>query len=156
MGGMSSSASRLLGKKLLPSNEGKPLWLIHPGRWGRTPGAIATAEFWDGLVRSCGGRVRFWQVGWTGDGAVQGCEYYLWTPRGFWRRVLGHEKLYRGLLTEARGMVGIEDPLTKEAQEAGLRTLVLGPGGVALDPRKGFEAQPGRREIDAFLAKSLK
>jgi len=146
---MSSRAKRLLEEKLLPGNAGKPLWLINPGRWGKVPGVIAPAEYWDELVRSCEGRARFWQISWTGDGAVQGCEYHVWTPRrGFWRRLLGYQSLYQELLSEAAGMVGIEDTLTLEARNTGLKTLILGPGG--LDPLKN------RNEINSFLASSIR
>jgi ADP-heptose:LPS heptosyltransferase len=113
-----SWARELVSSKTLPGNDAKPLVILHP--WGKTNSAIAPVEFWDALVARYQGRLRFWQVGVVGHGAIQGCEYYFLQSPGRQNA----RKLF-ALMERARAFVGIDSGPMHVARTFELPSAIL-------------------------------
>ena len=83
---------KFIALKTLPENRGKPLCVIDP--WGLSEPSVPhnsrTVEMWAEVIRKNKDRFRFWQVGWLGQGAVQGCEYYYFIERGQYFKLRQH------------------------------------------------------------------
>jgi hypothetical protein len=115
----------------------RPLIILHP--WGKTWEAAAEVEFWDALVARWKHRARFWQVGMLGQGAVQGCEYYLWTTRGSSTEA---RRLF-AITEQAQAFVGVDSgPMHVAAAFAKPSFILLPPRRP--DPRGMFELRAER------------
>lgn len=109
---------RFMAERVLPENPGKPLCVLHP--WGYTRNNVAQVEFWDALVARWKSKIRFWQVGVLGHGAVQGCEYYFLTPRAF-----RHARRLFAVLSQAQMFIGVDSGPMHAARAFDIPSLIL-------------------------------
>jgi ADP-heptose:LPS heptosyltransferase len=111
-------AQKFLTEKRLPGSEEMPLCILHP--WGSTQNNVAPVEFWDELVSRFRSRIRFWQVGVLGHGAVQGCEYYFLLPSA-----PRHARKLFALMNEADLFLGVDSGPMHVARAFEVPSLVL-------------------------------
>lgn len=111
-------------------NRRKPLCILHP--WGFTQRAVAPVEFWDEFVKRWQDRFRFWQVGVDGHGAVQGCEFYLFSKPGFSQA----RKLF-AVMSQAQAFVGVDSAPMHVARAFSLPSLIF--TRLSVEPARIFE-----------------
>ncbi len=133
-------ARRFITVRTFPDAGDKPLVILCPWRSdGDGSHTAEDVEFWDSFVARWNGRVRFWQFGRIGQGAVQGCEYYhLVSSRS------ERSRKTAALVNEAVGFVGVESGASRAAETLARPSLVLPGAG------PGAAAESGTK-LDAYL-----
>jgi ADP-heptose:LPS heptosyltransferase len=111
-------AQRILTQQLLPTNQGKPLVVLHP--WGKTRNSVLNRELWARLVRENSERYRFWQVGIQGQVPIPGCENYLLLSKA-----AHHARKLFAILSQAVAFLGVDSGPMHAARAFNLPSFIL-------------------------------
>ncbi len=99
----------------LPGNAGKPICVIEPWSASFRGGDNLS---WDAWIAARASHWRFWQIGRRFDSAVEGCEYYFWTP---------NRSRIAALIAQSKAFVGSDPELLRLAGSLGIPVFTVQP-----------------------------